>query len=312
MPGSSVPHPCRRPLKMKGEAVNSHDIRNPVVAGVTRSDASRAAVAWAADEAARQHRPLRLIHVQQWPMSTAEEGPPGHPSNLWKIHFHALGQSTLETARLIALNLYPELEVRTKLAEGRPGQVLRDAAEDGSLLVLGAHRAIEVEEMFSFGGIGASLVGHPPCPVALVFAPARIDEANGSVVVGVDGSAASESAVALAFEEAALRSADLVAVEVRRSRRAEVPGAVQESLLDVSEAVAGWGEKFPGVRVRHEVLGGNPAMALAKYAVGARCLVVGSRGIGGFRGLVLGSTSRTLVHHAPCPLIVVPPTSHIR
>ncbi len=288
--------------------MTSHDVQHPLVVGATRSEASHTAVAWAADEAARRHRPLRLVHVQEWPARTTEEDQPGHPPKLWEIHFRALGQSTLETARLVALNLHPDLEVRTELAEGRPVRVLREAADEASLLVLGAHRTAEIEAILAFGGIGVSLVGHPPCAVALILTPAGTSKADGPVVVGVDGSAASEAAVARAFEEAALWSTELVAVQVRRSRRADVSSVVQESLLDLSEALAGWGKTFPGVHVRHEVLGGHPAMTLSQHAVGARCLVVGSRGIGGFRGLVLGSTSRTLVHHAPCPLIVVPPT----
>lgn len=287
--------------------MTSHDVRHPLVVGATRSEASHAAVAWAAEEAARRRRPLRLVHAQEWPAHAAEADQPGHPPKLWEVHFRALGQSTLETARLVALNLYPDLEVGTELAEGRPVRVLREAAEEASLLVLGAHRTVEIEGILPYGGIGASLVGHPPCAVALVFTPAGGSKADGPVVVGVDGSAASEAAVALAFEEAALWSTELVAVEVRRSRRADAPGVARESLLGLSEALAGWGEKFPGVHVRREVLGGHPAMVLSQQAVGARCLVVGSRGVGGFRGLILGSTSRTLVHHAPCPLIVVPP-----
>ena len=181
---------------------------------------------------------------------------------------------------------------------------------EASLLVLGGHRAVEIEEFFAFGGTGASLVGHPPCPVALVYPPARVGpEERSTVVVGVDGSAASEQAVAFAFEEAALWEAGLVAVEVIRSRHTEALGDAPERSVDLSEALAGWGERFPGVRVRHEVLRGHPATTLARSAVGTRCLVVGFRGLGGFRGLVLASTSRALVHRAPCPLVVAPSSS---
>lgn len=285
-----------------------HDIRGPVVAGVTHSEASHTAVAWAADEAGRRHLPLRLVHAQEWPVRAESPGPPGHPSTLWKTHFHALGETVLESGRFIALQRYPDLEVKTELVDGRPVKVLREAADSASMLVLGAPRTSEIEEVFTFGGMGASLAGHPPCPVALVMSPFRADETNASIVVGVDGSEVSERAVALAFEEAELHAVDLLAIRVRRPREANTPESVQESLLELSQTLAGWREKFPGVSVRHQVAVGTPAMALARAAADARCLVVGSRGRGGFRGMVLGSTSQTLVHHAPCPLLVVPHT----
>ncbi len=290
--------------------MSTHDIRGPVVVGATHSEASHTAVAWAAQEAGRRHLPLRLIHVQEWPAQAASPGRPGHPSNLWKSHFHALGTSVLESGRYIATQRYPDLEIRTELVEGRPVKALREAAEGASLLVLGGRRPSEIEEIFAFGGTGASLAGHPPCPVALVLSPFWADETNAAVVVGVDGSTASEKAVALAFEEAELQSVELVAIEARRPGE-DFSDSMQESFRDLSEALAGWGEKYPGVRARHEVVVGNPALALVRAAARARCLVVGSRGRGGFRGMVLGSTSRTLVHHTPCPLIVVPPEAAV-
>jgi nucleotide-binding universal stress UspA family protein len=73
----------------------------------------------------------------------------------------------------------------------------------------------------------------------------------------------------------------------------------------VSEAVAGWREKFPDVDVEYETHRRNPATALVEASADARLLVVGSRGLGGFRGLLLGSVSRSVLHHAACPVAVV-------
>ena len=226
--------------------------------------------------------------------------------HVWATHFRASGQTLLETHREWAEERHPGLEITVELADGRPSHVLREAAEHASLLVVGAHRASGPGEAFTFAGIGQSLVGHPPCPVALAFEPAHTQGAAGPVVVGADGSAASAPAVAFAFEEAALCGVPLSAVQVRRPSHGDWPEDVAESLADTSEVLFGWREKYPEVPVHREVLLGHPPAKLAGAATGARCLVVGSRGHGGFRGMILGSVSRSLMHLAPCPLVVVP------
>ncbi len=125
-------------------------------------------------------------------------------------------------------------------------------------------------------------------------------------MVGVDGSAASAPAVSCAFEEAAAWDADLLAVQVRRARHGDWPADLEESALDISEALAGWREKYPQVLVRQEVVVGNPAVKLAEAAADARCLVTGTRGLGGFAGMLLGSVSQGALHHAQCPVVTVP------
>ena len=80
---------------------------------------------------------------------------------------------------------------------------------------------------------------------------------------------------------------------------------MEEGHRDVSQALAGWSEKSPDTRVRWEVLTGNPVLTLAAASREARCLVVGTRGIGGFHRMVLGSTSRGLGHRAHGPSLVV-------
>ncbi|MEE4543773.1 universal stress protein [Streptomyces sp. V4-01] len=96
------------------------------------------------------------------------------------------------------------------------------------------------------------------------------------------------------------------AVEVRRRRDAAWPEFLEDSALHLSDLLAGHRERYPDVAVRHEILSGEPAASLASAARYARCLVVGSRGRGGFRGTMLGSTSRSLVHRTYCPLLVTP------
>ncbi|GAB7035469.1 universal stress protein [Streptomyces sp. NPDC021749] len=286
--------------------MSSYDVHNPVVVGVSRSSAGRRAVDWAADAAAGRGIPLCLVHAQEWPAGAAPKERRDAPDQAWASHFRATGQSLLDDFRESTVQRLPGLRITTRLLDGRPTSVLREVAEEASLLVVGAHRVPGPGEAVTFGQVGPALVGHPPCPVALVLEPRQEGARSGPVVVGVDGSQASVPAVAFAFEQAAVSGADLRAVQVRRPRHGDWPADLEESYVDISEALAGWQEKYPQVTVHQAVVMGSPAVQLAEAAVDARCLVVGSRGLGGFRGMVLGSTSRTLSHLAPGPLVVVP------
>lgn len=194
----------------------------------------------------------------------------------------------------------------TELAAGRPAHVLREAAEAAALLVLGVRRLIGVEGAFATRGKGHLLVGHLPCPLVLVPDTSAGTPADAPVVVGVDGSTSSLAAIDLAFAEADAARVELVAVEVRRPRDAAWPEFLEDAGLHLSELMAGRRGRYPDAKVRHEILSGDPALVLASASRHARCLVVGTRGRGGFRGMLVGSTSRALVNHTDCPLLVAP------
>jgi nucleotide-binding universal stress UspA family protein len=132
----------------------------------------------------------------------------------------------------------------------------------------------------------------------------------------VDGTPTGESAIAFAFVEASARGTDLVAVHTWTDLLLETAFAGAAAQLDFSvlaqqaeevlgERLAGWQEKYPDVPVTRHVSRERASHALLRHAEDARLLVVGSRGRGGFRGLLLGSTSQHMLHHAPCPVAVV-------
>jgi nucleotide-binding universal stress UspA family protein len=281
--------------------------RAPVLVGVSRSEAAVWAVRWAADEAAAWGLPLLVVHAQEWPSAVPPGVAPGTGGSLWASHFRAVGRSLVDTARAEALLLHPELDVRAELAEGKPREVLRRLAEDADQLVLGTRRLRDVDAAF-VRSRGARLFGQVPCSVVLV-PPPQLPEPrdDGAVVVGVDGSAASEAAVAYAYEEAALHGAPLVAVEVRRVHGRGRAGFPERARLDLAEVLAGWHEKYPQVEVEQRILTGDPARLLQEVAPHAHSLVVGSHGRSGWHEALLGSTTRSLVHHTNCPLVVVPP-----
>jgi nucleotide-binding universal stress UspA family protein len=140
---------------------------------------------------------------------------------------------------------------------------------------------------------------------------------TNKIVVGVDGSPGSRRALQWAADEAAQRSAEVVIVHAwHLPPGAYVPyvpaaaitvGMMQEDsakLLAEAEASITMPD---GIRVRHVVVEGSPATRLLEQAADSALLVVGSRGRGGFTGLLLGSVSQQCAHHAPCPVVIVPP-----
>jgi nucleotide-binding universal stress UspA family protein len=136
----------------------------------------------------------------------------------------------------------------------------------------------------------------------------------GRIVVGVDGSPESRAALRWATAEAKLRGAALEAVYVwempliagRDAPPLMVP--VEELRDDAASMLASvLAEEAPDVGITQTVVEGNAADALVDLSDGADMLVVGSRGHGGFAGLLLGSVSSQCSHHAGCPLVIIRP-----
>jgi len=144
------------------------------------------------------------------------------------------------------------------------------------------------------------VAAHAWCPVAIVRRPPT-RPADSPIVAGFDGSAPAAAALRLAFTEAHLRGMPLTIVQADP----DLPGkGTSADDLDLHHEIARLSAEFPTVRPRTELVAQDPAKALMHAAGHARILVVGSRGAGGVRGLVLGSVSQRLVRHSPCTIIV--------
>ncbi len=117
------------------------------------------------------------------------------------------------------------------------------------------------------------------------------------MVVGIDLSPDSDAAIGFAFDEAAARGVPLLAAMAHVDEKSQLLNA----------RMSGWLEKYPDVAVEQLVVGERPIPLLLELGERAGLLVVGSRGRGGFAGMLLGSTSQALIHHAPCPVAVVRP-----
>ena len=278
----------------------------PVVVGVDGSASAYRAVEWAAGEAHRRGVGLRLVRAFSW--TTAD-----HPTG-WVARYRdeMLDVSRRQVARAlrVAADTRPDVEAEFAVELGAPIEVLSSEARRAQLLVLGDRGLGEVAGLV-LGSVAVSLAARGACPVVVVRGERA--GADGPVVVGVDGSPVSEAALAFAFDAAAARGVDLVAVH------AWSPTAIDEELASLvewdasvesavlAERLAGWGQKYPQVAVRRTVVRDGAVRALVTASAGAQLVVVGSRGRGNAAGLLLGSVSHGVLHGAHCPVAVVRP-----
>lgn len=283
---------------------------SPIVVGVDGSAASRDAVRWAAHEAALRGDPLLLL-------ASVGAGGIGLGSP-FVDDLRIAGEHALNDARELVSREYPELAPETELSPVPPAQLLLDHSESPRMLVLGTRGLGEFTSGLA-GSVTSAVARHARCPVAVVPGWPRPGEPplDGPVVVGVDNSAANAPAIGAAFEEASLHGTELVAVHAWSDRDlAVLPFAQARQRLDwaqveaaeqaaLSESLAGWREKYPDVAVRPLVVQDRPVRNLLLHGAGARLIVVGSRGRGGFLGMTLGSTSTALLHTVTGPLLVV-------
>jgi nucleotide-binding universal stress UspA family protein len=282
----------------------------PILVGYDGSPGSRAALRWALDEGGRTGNPVQLVYVFEWFADRAWPGPgsEGWPDEAARRDVEWI----LDIAVGDAAKSHPKVSVSGVVLEGPAPLLLQERSRTASLVVLGSR---------GHGGFGGLLVGstavavaaHAHRPVVVVRGVERGPERpSGHVVVGVDGSESSLLALGFAVEQAAERKVALHVV------RAWTPPAARwrppdfdparisaEEQVAVAELLAGWREKYPDVEVAVEVVADNPAHVLVGATRNAQLAVVGSRGRGGFRGLLLGSVSQQLLHHSHCPVAIV-------
>jgi nucleotide-binding universal stress UspA family protein len=285
----------------------------PILVGVDGSASALQAVRWAAREAARRHKPLRLLHVCfLMPVEHPKQMAPPAP---YEVAIHEQGQHWLNEAARTARTAAPNVAVTGDLRDGFTADVLVRESASAHLLVLGS-RGVGGFRGLLVGSVSVALSAHAHCPVVVMHGPTDDAPAeSGPIVVGVDGSPLSDAAVEFAFTAAAERGVPLIAVhswvDVNMAGAwAALPFTIDWDLVGAQEArrldevLAGWQEKYPDVEVRKVVERDRPERALLKAAAGAQLVVVGSRGRGALTGIGLGSVSQTLLHHAECPVAV--------
>ncbi|MFF3518110.1 universal stress protein [Streptomyces sp. NPDC002573] len=284
----------------------------PIVVGVDPDSTKRMALAWAADEAARRQVPLRLVHAEGTPTVEFRKWQVPPSWEAWNQVMHQAGEQTLKDAVAFAEARQPQVEVAGLLAEGDPAWVLREQSYDASAVVLGSQHLSRVREVFGSVSVALPVMAHAHCPVVVVPEPEHVTQQPAYFVVGVDGSTHSAVAVDFAFEEAAMHGAVLRAVYVWQPGllgMLDERASQQECRRLLSETVAGRGAEYPNVELHHELISGHTVEVLTEESAHALGLVVGTRGHGGFGGMLLGSVSQGVLHHARCPVIAVPDPS---
>ncbi len=282
-------------------------MRTPeVVVGVDASPESLHALRWAAAEAHRRGTRLHIVHAihPQWQGSAFS---PHH------AQLAARWQASTVTATALAdvREWAPDVEVDAREVAGGAAAALITAAQPGDLVVVGSRGHSEFAALLA-GSTCQQVAMHASTSVVVVRG--QTGRVDGGVVAGFDGS--SEDVLAISFQMADELSRPLT---VLRAFRPSMPAwpvdapppdvlnatTAQAALrADLQAMVMPLAEKYPTVRVRVEVAGGNPALLLAEASRDAQLVVVGSRGHGGFAGLLLGSVGLHLVHHACCPVLL--------
>jgi nucleotide-binding universal stress UspA family protein len=278
-----------------------------IIVGVDESDGAAAALRWAAREGTLRSVPVVAVLAWGWlDQHHAAPAPfdPNYDDHEARAALDAIVRGVLGEAGLRA--------VRRKVICDLAAPALIGAVARDDLLVVGARGLGGFRELF-LGSVSQQCLHHAPCAVTVVRGDGRPPEGSTErIVVGIDGSTPAHEALTWAVDEARLRSAALTVVhsylppyvgnaEVAWERGDDAETA-QATLDDALGAVDTAGLPVP---VERRLLTGGAAPAVLSAAEGADLVVLGSRGLGGFTGLLLGSVTQQVTHHAACPVVVL-------
>jgi nucleotide-binding universal stress UspA family protein len=281
-----------------------------ILVGFDGSPDAHAALEWAVREAASRHLRLRVLYVQPdlsgWDAAAATMSGAPVLSTTMPDEGDSILAAAVRTAEAAGV------PVSAVSMTGPTAGVLVEQSQRADLVVIGS-RGLGSVTSAVLGSTVSHVASHARCPVAVIQSQGVAD---GPVVVGVDGSAESEELVGWAFDHASRHRLPLEVLHayaipvypgvVPYVPPVEITQATSEFEQRVTrEVLAGWQEKYPDVQVTATVLHGRPAPALVEASARASLTVVGSHGRGAFLGMLLGSTSQSLLHHAKGSVVVL-------
>jgi nucleotide-binding universal stress UspA family protein len=286
------------------------EARAPIVVGIDESPGTDDALRWALDEARARGVGVRLLYAYGSDLTydgVAIYGTlPMPQSDDVRVHAMQVALGIAERAATLA----PDIEVNTDIVAERASTALVAASADACLVVVGSRR-ISTFASFVVGSVSAAVSVRAECPVVVVRGPGATATEPGAVVVGVDGRPSSQNVLAFAFAFASRHSIALHAVLCWRPDvlaemvwRPTPPAPSQADAL-LSEALAGWREKYPDVTVQSGVTRIHPVDGLVAASNAQALLVVGRRGHHEMAGTLLGSVTMGVLHHATCPVAVI-------
>ncbi len=283
----------------------------PVVVGVDGSEESLLAAEWAAMEAGRRGMPLHVVSAPaRVPRMHAYPASPAMAARAVR----EVSERALLAGAIRAGEVAPGLQITTGLLSGPPALAVAGSGSGAAMLVVGARGAGGFAAM-ALGSVSRYAAVCAACPVIVVRQATMA--VHQEVAVGIRDPQDTGHALAFAFEEAAARHADLVAIHAwswfpsALRALAEAGDALeaafhpQQISADVGQgllaALSPWREKYPDVPVRCDVIHGHPARVLASYSARADLVVIGRHG-----GCIIGSTQHVLLEHARSPVAVIP------
>lgn len=280
-----------------------------IVVGTDGTASSKAAVRWAAREAARQDRPLRIAHAFDWEWRESRYDIGSEYLDMARKIAEAITANAVDQAREVA----PAITIETDILLGHAAPRLLAAADHAPLIVLG-NRGRGGFASLMLGSVSQRVSAHARCPVVIVRG--RGDTTDGPIAVGVDDSPAADHVLETAFDLAAARGAALAVVRAYLPPlpvwlRTNVPAAevdtpdqdaAEHARLD--QLVAPWRAKYPDVPVETMLSHDSAAAVMVGVSHGSQLVVVGSRNHGAIAGALVGSTGEQLLHHADCPVYI--------
>lgn len=288
--------------------------RRPVVVGVNDSPEIDAAMKWASGEATARKTELEVIGAYSWapsylPVLGYAPHPDPNPGNTRRTAEQFVATATNRVRGLQGGG--SDVGVRGDAVEGRPVSVLVEASERAAVIVVGS-RHLSALGSAVLGSVGGGVSARAACPVVVVRGPAGDPDERAQVIIGIDPADPADAVLQFAFEHASRHEVDLEAVLcwhpdllAAMSWRAEPPPPDQAETW-LSETLARWRKRFPDVTVHSGVIRDHPVAGLVAASVAQSLLVVGRRTRHALLGTLLGSVSQGVLHHATCPVAVIP------
>jgi nucleotide-binding universal stress UspA family protein len=289
----------------------SHNAHSGIVVGVDDSPAAKAAVAWAVRDAELRSVSLTLVHAVSPNLTTWQDAPlPPGLAQWQKDHGHRLLDDAVKIAEKTCHQGGPS-QIHAEVLSSAAVPTLTDLSKGAELVVVGSCGSGSWPGR-QLGSVSSGVLRHAHCPVAIIHDgdPLTQNERQAPVLVGIDGSSASDLATAMAFDEASRRNVGLIAVhawsDVDVSEWTGLDWPATRSMAEqvVGDRLAVWRDQYPDVNVRWIIARDQPAHHLVTHSAEAQLLVVGSRGRGGFGGMLVGSVSEAVAQLARTPVIV--------